>query len=147
MIDPKFLKENLETVKSMLESRNFEFPLDELIAADKRRRELILQVEDLRRRKNLLSREISTKIKTHKNTLVDKDEIEGLESELMRLEREKKEVEINFRRLMMTLPNLLSESVPKGASENDNIILKYHGSIERFDFDLRDHVEIGNALG
>jgi seryl-tRNA synthetase len=147
MIDPKFLKENLEIVKSMLESRNFEFPLDELIAADKRRRELILQVEDLRRRKNLLSREISTKIKTHKNTLVDKDEIEGLESELMRLEREKKEVEINFRRLMMTLPNLLSESVPKGASENDNIILKYHGSIERFDFDLRDHVEIGNALG
>jgi len=147
MIDPKFLKENLEIVKSMLESRNFEFPLDELIAADKRRRELILQVEDLRRRKNLLSREISTKIKTHKNTLVDKDEIEGLESELMRLEREKKEVEINFRRLMMTLPNLLSESVPKGASENDNIILKYHGSIERFDFDLKDHVEIGNALG
>jgi seryl-tRNA synthetase len=147
MIDPKFLKENLEIVKSMLESRNFEFPLDELIAADKRRRELILQVEDLRRRKNLLSREISTKIKTHKNTPVDKDEIEGLESELMRLEREKKEVEINFRRLMMTLPNLLSESVPKGASENDNIILKYHGSIERFDFDLRDHVEIGNALG
>jgi seryl-tRNA synthetase len=147
MIDPKFLKENLEIVKSMLESRNFEFPLDELIAADKRRRELILQVEDLRRRKNLLSREISTKIKTHKNTLVDKDEIEGLESELMRLEQEKKEVEINFRKLMMTLPNLLSESVPKGASENDNIILKYHGSIERFDFDLRDHVEIGNALG
>jgi seryl-tRNA synthetase len=64
MIDPKFLRENLQTVKSMLESRNFEFPLDELIAADKRRRELILQVEELRRRKNLLSREISANIKT-----------------------------------------------------------------------------------
>ncbi|HKR57746.1 MAG TPA: serine--tRNA ligase [Candidatus Nitrosopolaris sp.] len=147
MIDPKFLKENPGTIRSMLESRNFEFPLDELIAADKRRRELILQVEELRRRRNLLSHEISAKIKNHKNSSIYKDEIEGLESGLVRSEREKKEVEINFRRLMMTLPNLISESVPKGASENDNIILKYHGSIKRFDFDLRDHVDIGNALG
>jgi seryl-tRNA synthetase len=147
MIDPKLLKENLEAVQGMLESRNFEFPLADLITIDKRRRELILQVEELRRRKNLLSREISAKIKTHKESVVDKEEIEGLESQLMRLEREKKEGDTNFKRLMMALPNLLSDSVPKGSNENDNIILKYCGSIKRYGFDLKDHVDIGNSLG
>jgi seryl-tRNA synthetase len=147
MLDPKLLKENPELVRGMLANRKYEFPLDDLIALDKRRRELILHVEEFKRRKNLLARVISTKIKNNEDSRVEREEMRGIGTELLNLEQEKKAIDPKFRASMMTLPNLIDKSVPIGDNGNDNVILRYHGTITDFDFFLKDHVDIANSLG
>jgi seryl-tRNA synthetase len=147
MLDPKLLKENPQLVRGMLANRKYEFPLDCLIALDKRRRELIRQVEEFKRRKNLLARVISTKIKNHEDSVAEREEMRGIGNKLLDLEQEKKSIDAKFRSSMMTLPNLISKSVPIGSNGNDNVILKYHGTITNFDFFLKDHVDIANSLG
>ncbi|MGB8938277.1 MAG: serine--tRNA ligase [Candidatus Nitrosopolaris sp.] len=147
MLDPKLLRENPELVRGMLANRKFEFPLDHLIALDKRRRELILQVEKFKHRKNLLARVISTKIKNHQDTVPEREEMTGIGAELADIEQEKKTLDAKFRASMMTLPNLINKSVPIGSDEKENVILRYHGAITNFDFFLKDHVDIANSLG
>lgn len=147
MLDPKLLKENPQLVRGMLANRKYEFPLDRLIALDKRRRELIRQVEEFKQRKNLLARVISTKIKNHEDSVAEREEMRGIGNKLLDLEQEKKSIDAKFRSSMMTLPNLISKSVPIGSNGNDNVILKYHGTITNFDFFLKDHVDIANSLG
>ena len=94
MLDPKLLKENPQLLRSMLENRKFEFPLDDLIALDKRRRELIIQVEEFKRRKNLLAHVISTKIKAHEDSVAEREEMRGIGTKLMETEQEKKAVDV-----------------------------------------------------
>jgi seryl-tRNA synthetase len=147
MLDPKLLRQNPELVRGMLANRKFEFPLDHLIALDKRRRELILQVEKFKHRKNLLARVISTKIKNHQDTVPEREEMTGIGAELADIEQEKKTLDAKFRASMMTLPNLINKSVPIGSDEKENVILRYHGTITNFDFFLKDHVDIANSLG
>jgi seryl-tRNA synthetase len=147
MLDPRLLKENPELVRSMLENRKFEFPLDELIALDKTRRELIVQVEEFKRRKNQLSRIISSKIKVHEGSDAEKDEMSGIGTNLLEMEHEKKAVDARFRSLMMTLPNIMDKSVPIGSDVKANVILRYHGRVAGSDFFLKDHVDIANSLG
>jgi seryl-tRNA synthetase len=118
-----------------------------LIALDKRRRELILQVEKFKHRKNLLARVISTKIKNHQDTVPEREEMTGIGAELADIEQEKKTLDAKFRASMMTLPNLINKSVPIGSDEKENVILRYHGTITNFDFFLKDHVDIANSLG
>jgi seryl-tRNA synthetase len=147
MLDPKLLKENPQILRSMLENRKFEFPLDDLIALDKRRRELTVQVEEFKRRKNLLAHAISNKIKAHEDSVAEREEMKAIGIKLLETEQEKKAVDAKFRASMMTLPNIIDKSVPIGSDEKDNLILKYHGTITNFDFFLKDHVDIANSLG
>ena len=64
MIDLKLLKENPQVIKDMLKKRNLDFPIDELIAIDKRRRELIFETQEIKHKKNNLANSISIKKKT-----------------------------------------------------------------------------------
>jgi seryl-tRNA synthetase len=147
MLDPKLLKENPQLLRSMLENRKFEFPLDDLIALDKRRRELTVQAEEFKRRKNLLARAISNKIKANADSAAEREEMKEIGIKLLETEQERKAVDAKFRASMMTLPNVIDKSVPIGSDEKDNLILKYHGTITNFDFLLKDHVDIANSLG
>jgi seryl-tRNA synthetase len=147
MLDPKLLKENPQLLRSMLENRKFQFPLNDLIALDKRRRELTVQLEEFKRRKNLLARAISNKIKDHQDSGSEREEMKEIGTKLLETEQEKKVVDAKFRASMMTLPNIIDRSVPIGSDEKDNVILKYHGTIPNFDFFLKDHVDIANSLG
>ncbi|MGB7955413.1 MAG: serine--tRNA ligase [Candidatus Nitrosopolaris sp.] len=147
MLDPKLLKENPQLLRSMLENRKFEFPLNDLIALDKTRRELTVQLEEFKRRKNLLARAISNKIKAHEDSVSEREEMKEIGTKLLETEQEKKVVDAKFRASMMTLPNIIDKSVPIGSDEKDNVILKYHGAIPNFDFFPKDHVDIANSLG
>jgi seryl-tRNA synthetase len=146
MLDPKLLRENPQLLRGMLANRKFEFPLDHLLELDKRRRELILQVDELKRRKNLLARVISSKIKIHQDTFQEKEDMTGIGAQLVKIDREKKAIDTEFRASMMSLPNLINESVPIGSDEKENVVLRYHGTITNSDFFLKDHVDVANTL-
>ncbi len=146
MLDPKLLRENPQALRAMLRNRKYEFPLDDLIELDNKRRELIVQVEELRRKKNQAALAFSNKMKNHDDLAHDREEMGIIGGKLITIESELRDVEARFRRLMMTLPNIIDKSVPIGKDQTDNAVLRYYGIIRNPGFILKDHVDIANAL-
>ena len=140
MIDIKLIREKPEIVRKSLERRKSDFPLDELIETDKRWRESLKQMEQLKAVRNKVSLEIAKKKDEAKIKEMKKvnEDIKKLEADVGKLEAKEKE-------MMMSLPNLLDDSVPDGESEEDNQELRKWGEQRKFDFKPKDHVDV--ALG
>jgi seryl-tRNA synthetase len=147
MLDPRLLKENPQAVREMLEKRNMaDFPLDTLVGLDRRRRELIVETQELRQKKNVLSEAIAGKKKAKQDTSLELNQIKEISSRLGKAEEEMTKVEEQFRHQIMLLPNMLHESVPVGKDEKGNVIVYRSGTPRRFDFKPKDHVDIATAL-
>jgi seryl-tRNA synthetase len=147
MLDPRLLKENPQLIDAMLKKRNMhDFPLDELVNLDKRRRELIVETQELRRRKNIVSESIAVKKKANQDVASELAQMKEVSIQLGTADLEMVQVEQRFVRLMMTLPNLLHESVPVGAGEKDNRIVRQRGAPRKLEFNPRDHVDIATYL-
>jgi seryl-tRNA synthetase len=147
MLDPRILKENAEVVREMLKKRNMpDFPLDELIILHKRRGDYIIKTQQLRRKKNLLSETIASKKKSKQDASFELGEMKNVSAFLDETESEAIEIERKFNELMMTLPNLLDETVPVGKDEQNNVIVSQNGSILRPNFSPKDHIELATGL-
>lgn len=147
MLDPRILKENPEAVREMLKKRNMtDFPLDELIMLHKLRVDFIIKAQQLRRQKNLLSETIASKKKSKQDASFELREMKQVSALLDQTEPEAIQIEGKFNQLMMTLPNLLNETVPVGKDEHDNMIVSQNGSIIRPDFSPKDHIDIATTL-
>lgn len=147
MLDPRLLKENPQAVREMLEKRNMaDFPLDSLVGLDRRRRELIVETQELRQKKNVLSEAIAGKKKAKQDTSSELNQMKEISSRLGKAEEEMTKVEEQFRHQILLLPNMLHESVPVGKDEKSNVIVRQSGTPRRFDFKPKDHVDIATAL-
>jgi seryl-tRNA synthetase len=147
MLDPRLLKENPQAVREMLEKRNMaDFPLDSLVGLDRRRRELIVETQELRQKKNVLSEAIAGKKKAKQDTSSELNQMKEISSRLGKVEERMTNVEEQFRHQIMLLPNMLHESVPVGKDEKSNVIVRLSGTPYRFDFKPKDHVDIATAL-
>lgn len=146
MIDPKILKENPKTLREMLERRKVSYPLDELLELDGKRRELIIETQNLRHKKNTLSQSIANKKKKQESAETELDEMKNVGEMMSTAESKRITVEKRYDELIYSIPNLLHESVPTGKSEEDNIVVRSH------DLHMRsgarnDHVDLANSLG
>jgi seryl-tRNA synthetase len=147
MLDPRILKENAEVVREMLKKRNMpDFPLDELIMLHKLRGDYIIKTQQLRRQKNLLSETIASKKKSKQDASFELSEMKNVSALLDQTESEAIQIEGKFNELMMTLPNLLNETVPVGKDEQNNVIVSQNGSIIRPNFSPMDHIELATRL-
>jgi seryl-tRNA synthetase len=145
MLDLKTLKENPDSIRAMLRRRNLEFPLDELLAIDKKRRELIVETQELKHKKNKLSEAIAAKKKTKQDVGAELAEMKNVSAGLEKAEQERIACEGHFKKLAMLVPNMLHESVPDGKDEHDNIVVRTAGTIRSIE-KPRDHVDIASAL-
>ena len=147
MLDPKILKENVKLVRDMLDKRNMsDFPLDRLVDLDKKRRETIVHTQDLRKKKNLLSEAIATKKKGKLDVTSELHDMKGVSSGLAESEQQMAQVEQQFRELILTVPNLLHDSVPVGKDDQQNVLVRQSDSPKNFGFEPRDHVDIATSL-
>jgi seryl-tRNA synthetase len=146
MLDPKIIKENPEIIRAMLKARAVEFDLDELINSDQKRREFILKTDELRKKKNLVAIEISQKKKASEDTSSTLTEMKKISDELAILESLQMEIEKKYSNLILTIPNLIHESVPIGNDATANKEVKKWGKIPEFDFKINDHVDISENL-
>lgn len=146
MLDSKLLKENPGFIEDMLRKRKLDFPLDQVVALDKRRRELIAEIEEYKHKRNILAHSISTSKKAKKEVTSEIEAMKVIGDKIFALEQEKIKVDASFRGLMMRLPNLLDDSVPIGNDENDNVVIKYNGVVKKHDFLIADHIDIANNL-
>src|ERR687885_78437 len=147
MLDLRLLKENPQIIKDMLEKRKLNFPINELVAFDKRRRELIAEMQQTKHKKNLITDRIAFNKRNNDDSTEELQEMKVIASEILSLEEEKKTVESKFKDLMMMLPNMVDKSVPIGDDETDNVVVKQKEINKNLRFKPRDHVDILTRLG
>ena len=147
MIDIKIIRDNPGFIKDMLMKRGLNLPIDELLEWDKEKRRLMIEVQNLRHRKNIVSLEIANMKKEGKDPTALMQEMKTLTDEIARLEDRITELEDKINYVMMRIPNIPHESVPPGTSEEDNVEVRRWGKIPEFDFEVKDHDEIAIGLG
>ena len=147
MLDPKLIKEKPEIIRNMLKSRSIKFDLDGLIESDQKRRESIIKTDELRKKKNEIAMTISEKKKAGGDISSILTEMKNISSELTKLESEQEEIEKKYLKLASTIPNLIHESVPVGPDDSTNKEIKKWGNIPKFDFKIKDHIDISEDLG
>ena len=146
MLDPKLIKESPEIIRNMLKSRAVEFDLEELIESDQKRREFIIKTDELRKKKNQVAITISEKKKAGEDASSILAEMKNISNELTKLESEQEEIEKKYLKLASTIPNLVDKSVPLGIDDSSNKEIKKWGNIPKFDFKIKDHIDISEDL-
>ncbi len=146
MLDPKLLRDSPDKIRNMLEARAVKFPLDDLIALDKDRRELIIKTDEFRKKRNEVSLEIARKKKAKEDASDLIDQMQKVADNLKKLEEDQISIEEKFTKLSLTLPNMVHESVPIGKDETANKEIKKWGSIPVFDFAVKDHIDLTQSL-
>jgi seryl-tRNA synthetase len=147
MLDPRILKENPESIRDMLKKRNMtDFPLDDLIMLHKRRGELIIKTQELRRKKNLLSETVASKKKSKQDASFELAEMKQVSIVIDQTESEAIQIEEKFNQLIMALPNLLNEGVPVGKDEEENVVVRQNGRTIRPNFSPKDHIDLATSL-
>ncbi len=147
MLDPKLIKEKSQVIRDMLKARNVDFDLDALIEFDQKRREFIIKTDELRKKKNQMALEISRKKKADEDATSILTEMKNLSVELTKIESEQESIENKYSRLALTIPNLIHDSVPIGIDESANKEIRKWGEIPKFDFKIKDHIDISENLG
>jgi seryl-tRNA synthetase len=150
MLDLNYVRENLEAVREALQKRNMPAdPLDDFARADEERRRIIGESDGLNAERNNASREIGTLMKEGKRDEADvrRQAVGELKDRIAQLDQKRDEAEIRMRELLSTLPNLPHDSVPVGQDEAANVEVRRWGTRPQFDFEPKDHVDLGTALG
>jgi seryl-tRNA synthetase len=148
MLDPKFIKENLDYVKKKMEERGVHIDFETFFILDEARRKIIVEVEELEHLRNTGSKKVGELKRQGKNEEAEKLQIELRESSenVKELSEKRTKIENEFREFLLTIPNIPHTSVPVGKSSLDNVELRRWGRPRQFDFEPKDHVEVGKKL-
>lgn len=150
MLDLNYVRENLEKVRTGLQSRGVApAALDSFAEADAERRRIIAESDQLNATRNTASREIGALMKDGKREEADtrRKEVNELKERISELDRQRDEAETKMRELLTSLPNLPAEGVPVGKGEAENVEVRRWGTKPEFEFEPKDHVDLGMALG
>lgn len=145
MIDLKLLRDNPDAVRAAYEKRGGVADLDKVIELDARYREALREVETLRAEQNKASKAIGQASPEDRPQAIAA--AKEMSDRLKELEPGLESVEADLNKAASYLPNIPHESVPMGASEDDNVIEREVGDKPDFDFEPKDHVALGEALG
>jgi seryl-tRNA synthetase len=149
MLDPAFVREHTDQVRTGLENRGLDAAaiLEPFAALDAQRRGQIVEVEELKREQNAAGEEVARAKKQGLDPSAVFAANKARGQKIKQLEAALEEVEQKRTELLMTVPNLPHASVPVGRSADDNREVRRHGEPRAFDFEPRPHWDIGTALG
>jgi seryl-tRNA synthetase len=148
VLDVKLLRNEFEKVERALRNRGAsldliaDFPL-----LDTKRRDLIQETEQLKNRRNTVSQEVAKLKKTGGDAEALIIEMREVGDRIKELDEELRELEVQVDELTQSIPNIPSDSVPIGKSEEDNVELRKNGDVTSFDFEPKPHWEIAQTLG
>ena len=150
MLDIRLIREKPDYVRENLKRRNDPEKLemlDQLIEYDKKWRQSLTRLNELRHQRRELTNEIAQLKKQGKEIAQKIEEARKIDAEIESLEKQVEELSQKVKHYLMRLPNLLHDSVPYGVDENDNVTVKTWGEIPKFDFKVKDHIDLGLSLG
>ena len=146
MLDPKFLRADLEEAKQRLASRGFELDVDTIKSLEEQRKALQIRTEQLQNDRNVRSKSIGKAKASGEDIQPLLAEVGKLGEELDAAKAELAELLTKIEDIALSLPNLPHPSVPQGKDEDDNVELKRWCQPKEFDFEIKDHVDVGEAL-
>ncbi len=150
MLDLNFVRNNLDAVREALANRNFPADsLDEFVELDGERRRVIGEADSINQLRNTSSKEIGALMQSGKadEANAKKAEVAGLKEQQATLEQQRDDAEAAMHELLAGLPNIPSADVPVGVDESANREIRRWGDVREFDFEPKDHVDLGEALG
>jgi seryl-tRNA synthetase len=146
MLDPKIIRDEPERIKQMLKDRAVEFDFEKMLELNKTRKEMMMQSDELKQKRNQMSVKIGSEKKAGNNTSELLKEMGQISKKLDELENLRKTVDEDYHNLSFSIPNLIHDSVPKGADESFNKQVRIWGEIPKFDFEVKDHIDLGLKL-
>jgi len=147
MIDIQLLRKDIDSAAARLDARKFQLDVATFNALEAERKVIQTRTEDLQAKRNALSKQIGMLKGKGQDTSEVMAEVAGLGDELKNNEGALATVQARIGEFMLAIPNLPHESVPVGADEAGNVELRKVGTPRSFDFEVRDHVDVGAALG
>jgi seryl-tRNA synthetase len=147
MIDIQLLRKDIDNVAARLATRKFQLDVAGFNALEAERKAIQTRTEELQGKRNSLSKQIGMLKGKGEDTTAVMAEVAGLGDELKANEVRLAEVQEKVARFMENIPNLPHESVPVGQDETGNVEVRKFGTPPSFDFEVKDHVDIGEKLG
>ncbi len=146
MIDIQLIRKDPEAVKQAIATLGTEAPIDEIVDLDRRRREVLQRLESLRQERNQNSEKIGRmKAGDERQSLIDA--MGSVNEGIKELETDLRGIDDELQGMMLQVPNLPHVSVPIGADESENAVLKEEGKLREPDFEQQPHWDLGPQLG
>jgi seryl-tRNA synthetase len=146
MLDPKIIRDEPDRIKQMLKDRAVEFDLEKMLELNKTRKEIMVQSDEIKQKRNQMSMKIGSEKKAGNDASGLLQEMEEISKKLDELENLRKHIENDYHNLSFSIPNLIHDSVPKGADESFNTQVRTWGETPKFEFEVKDHIDLGLAL-
>ena len=149
MLDIQLLRNDIQTTAQRLAQRGFVLDTERFGELEGRRKQLQIRSEELQAQRNSLSKQIGVLMGQGKKAEAEaaKAQVAQLKTDLENIESELPQVQVALDDLLLRIPNLPHESVPVGKDETENVEVRKVGTPRTFDFDIKDHVDLGAALG
>jgi len=147
MLDPQLLRNDLETVAQKLTKRNMTLDVEAIKGQEEKRKAIQVKTEELQASRNAKSKEIGKLKSKGEDAQAVMDEVASIKQQLDESVAELDEIQFNVNKIVAGIPNIPHESVPGGTTEDDNEEVRKWGTPKTFDFEPKDHVDLGEALG
>ena len=147
MLDPKLLRGDLTALKEKLATRGYELDVAFWTDVETKRKELQVRTEELQAQKNAGAKKIGELKRSGENADDLLAQMEKVSDEMKTAENELRDLQAVITNASLTIPNLPDDSVPVGADESDNVEVRKWGVPRVFDFEIKDHTDIGEGLG
>lgn len=146
MLDVKFVVENADLVKAAMKTRSGEYDVDIVLELDKRRREILREVETLKAERNRESAQVAAFKKEKKDASGIIERMKEVGDKIKALDDELAPVESKLRMAMLSIPNMPDKSVPLGKDDSENVEIRKFMEPTKFDFEPKAHWDIGDSL-
>ena len=149
MIDIQLLRQNLTNVAEKLSNRGYKLDIDNFQSLEQQRKQLQMRTEELQAQRNQFSKQIGA-LKSqgkHDEANLIMANVAKIKTQLEETDHKYQLIQTQINDLLLTIPNLPHNDVPIGKDENDNVEIRRIGTPKQFDFEIKDHVDLGEPLG
>ena len=147
MIDLNVLRDNTDQVKKSLKNRGFELDVDFFHQLEHQRKDIQIKTQDIQQERNSLSKQIGILKAKGEDTEKIMQQVASISTRTKDYEIQLQDIQQQLNDFLLNIPNLPHKTVPIGPDEKANLLLKKIGDIPKFNFDVKDHVDLGNSLG
>ncbi|PID26381.1 MAG: serine--tRNA ligase [Candidatus Cloacimonadota bacterium] len=146
MLDIRYIRENVEATKKGVKAKKVDIDIDKLLELDRKRRELLNEVEVMKAKRNKASKMIGQLKREGKDASLAIKETGEIGDNISELDKQVKAVDRDIKYIMMRIPNLPHETTPEGKDENDNVEVRVCGKKREFGFKPKDHLQLSESL-
>lgn len=147
MLDPKAVRSDTTTIAAALEKKGFQLDVAQLESLEEQRKVLQVEVESLQAQRNKRSKSIGQAKAAGEDIEPLLAEVNELKSQLEQIDGKLNDIQARLDDILWGIPNIPDPQVPEGASEDDNVEIHRWGEVPSFDFEVRDHVDLGAGSG